>query len=122
MNTWNGIGNLTKDVELRYSGENPIARFTLAINGYANHTDYIPITVFGKQAENCNMYLKKGSKAGVVGRVDTGSYENKEGKKIYTWDVVAEKVFFLDKKDRPATGEEPKADIGIDYSPEDIPF
>lgn len=112
MNTWSGIGNLTKDVELRYSGENPRAKFTLACSGYADHTDFIFVTVFGKQAENCNMYLKKGSKAGVTGRLNTGSYE-KDGKTVYTWDIVADRVEFLDKKEKK---EEQ------DIYPDDLPF
>ena len=117
MNNVNIIGNLTKDVELRYNGDKPIANFRIAINGYADHTDFIPVTVFGKQAEACNMYLKKGSKVGISGRISTGSYE-KDGKTFYTWNVTAVTVDFLDRKEKAE-----KFSIGV-FEPtnEDIPF
>lgn len=104
MNQVSLIGNLTKDTELRYStGQNQtaICRFTVAVNdGYGENqrTSYIPIVVFGKIAENCDKFLFKGSKVGIVGRIQTGSYE-KDGRKVYTTDVVASNVEFLTKRD-----------------------
>ena len=99
MNKWLGTGNLTKDVELRYNGEQAIAKFTLASNDLKK-ANFIPVTVFGRNAEACNMYLKKGSKAGVIGHIDTGSYE-KDGRTIYTWEVIADApVEFLDRKEK----------------------
>ena len=106
MNNWIGIGNLTKDPELRYStGQNQtaICRFTLAINDkrknpqtqeWEDNPSFIPVVVFGKQAENCVKYLAKGKKVAVSGRIQTGSYE-KDGQKVYTTDVVANGVEFL---------------------------
>lgn len=98
------IGNLTRDPELTYTGQNQtaICRFTLAINnGYGDkqRTDYPSIVVFGKQAESADRYLHKGSKCAVAGRIQTGSYE-KDGRKIYTTDVVAETVQFLDPAEK----------------------
>ena len=99
-NMWIGIGNLTKDPETRYStGVNSMAicKFTVAINdGYGDkkEVNYIPVTVFGKQAENCERFLSKGRKVAVQGRIKTGSYE-KDGRKIYTTDVIANSVEFL---------------------------
>lgn len=102
MNQVNLIGNLTKDVELRYTtDQKAIAKFTLAINdGYGENqrTSFIPIVVFGKQAENAERFLSKGSKAGITGRIQTGSYTNQEGVKIYTTDVIANSVEFLDSR------------------------
>lgn len=103
MNKVQLIGNLTRDPETRYStGENQtaICRFSIAINtgyGEKQRTDYPQIVVFGKQAENCDRYLKKGNKAAISGRIQTGSYE-KDGQKIYTTEVVAEQVEFLTPK------------------------
>ena len=103
MNNVNLIGNLTKDPEVRYSTgaeSTAICRFTLAVSeGYGDKqkTSYIPIVVFGKSGENCEKYLKKGSKCAVNGRIQTGSYEGKNGK-VYTTDVIANNVEFLTSK------------------------
>lgn len=103
MNSVNLIGNLTKDVEVRYTtGEKQTAvgRFSLAINsGYGDkkRVDYINIVCFGKTAENCEKWLRKGSKCAVSGRIQTGSYEGKNGK-VYTTDIIADSVEFLGTK------------------------
>lgn len=110
------IGNLTKDPETRYTtGENPIAvcRFTVAVNDkrknpqtkqWEDNPSFIPVTVFGKQGENCEKFLSKGSKAGVEGRIQTGSYTNKEGQKVFTTEVVANSVEFLSSRiEQPAS-------------------
>ena len=95
------IGNLTKDVDLRYTtDQKPMARFTLAVNdGYGDQqrTSFISIIVFGKQAENCDRYIAKGSRVAIEGRIQTGSYE-KDGRKVYTTDVIAMNVEFLSTK------------------------
>ena len=91
------IGNLTKDPELTYSGEMAVARFTIAVNdGYGENqrTSYPNIVCFKKVAENVNKWLTKGSKVAIDGKIQTGSYE-KDGRKIYTTDVVASNVEFL---------------------------
>lgn len=95
------IGRLTKDPELRYipESQNAVATFTLAVDRpYAKdkQADFIRITVFGKQAENCERFLTKGRMAAVQGRLQTGSYKNKDGATVYTTDVVAERVEFLE--------------------------
>ena len=100
MNSVCLIGNLTRDPELRYStgaNQTAICRFTLAVNdgyGEKQRTNFIPIVVFGKQAENCDRYLAKGRKAAVAGRIQTGSYE-KDGRTVYTTEVIANNVEFL---------------------------
>lgn len=81
-----------------------MATFTLAIDrptgsGKEKKTDYPRITVFGRQAENCERFLTKGLLCGVQGSIQTGSYTDKEGKTVYTTDVVASRVEFLQWKD-----------------------
>lgn len=94
-------GNLTREPEIRYTNNNmAIASFSIAINrprkkdGSDGGADFPRITVFGAQAENCERFLHKGSKVGIVGKIQTGSYE-KDGQRIYTTDVVADRVEFL---------------------------
>lgn len=102
MNKWIGIGRLTKDVDARYSNNNNepmcIARYTLAVDRMKKgETDYISCVAFGKQGEFAEKYLKKGTKVAVEGRIQTGSYE-KDGRKIYTTDVVVERHEFCESK------------------------
>jgi len=100
------IGRLTRDPEVRYSqGEKStaIARWTLAVDRRFKSTDgqeadFISCTAFGKTAEFVEKYFKQGMKMVVEGRIQTGSYTNKDGVKIYTTDVVAENVEFAESK------------------------
>lgn len=93
------IGRLANDPELSYTPNNQTAvcRFTLAVNRMRREdpADFIRITVWGKQAENCDRYLSKGRQAAVHGRIQTGSYTNRDGAKVYTTEVVANSVEFL---------------------------
>ncbi len=109
MNRVDLVGRLTRDPEIRYSaGENPVcvAKFTVAVNrNFKNakgeyDADFISCTAFGKTGEFLEKYFKKGSRIGISGRIQTGSYTNKEGQKVYTTDVVAENIEFVDS--RPA--------------------
>lgn len=125
MNNVNLIGRLTKEIELKYtSGNEPkaVARFNLAVRRDEDHADFVPCVVFGRQAENCEKYLNKGSQVAISGRIQTGSYE-KEGKKIYTFDVVCNQVEFLTPKSEtaqaPTNDPVPSNFSAID---EDIPF
>lgn len=107
MNSVLLIGRLTRDPETRYTaGQTAVCNFTIAIDrvhkqGEEKKTDFPRITVFGRQAENCERFIKKGSLVGVTGRLTTGSYQNKDGATIYTTEVTADRVEFLDKKDDP---------------------
>ncbi|MFJ7971301.1 single-stranded DNA-binding protein [Psychrobacillus sp. NPDC096389] len=99
------VGRLTKDPELRYTPSGvAMARFTLAVNRtFTNQqgekeADFINCLVWRKQAENAANFLRKGSLAGIEGRIQTGSYEGQDGKRVYTTDVVADSVQFLDPK------------------------
>ena len=94
------IGRLTKDPELAYGGQNSdiaVCRFTLAVDRPTQDkaADFIRIVVFRKQAETAHQYLAKGRQCAVEGRIQTGSYKDREGKTVYTTDVVANRVQFL---------------------------
>lgn len=100
------MGRLTRDPEIRYSqGENSlaIARYSLAVDRRFKRpgepdADFINCTSFGKAAEFAEKYLKQGTKIAVTGRIQTGSYTNKEGQKVYTTDVVVEEQEFAESK------------------------
>lgn len=100
------VGRLTADPQYRVTPSGvQVATFTLAVNRtFTNQqgereADYINCVVFRKTAENVNQYLSKGKLAGIVGRLQTRSYENKEGQKVYVTEVVCENVQFLEPKD-----------------------
>jgi single-strand DNA-binding protein len=99
------VGRLTRDPELRYTPSGvPVATFTLAVNRtFTNQqgereADFINCVVWRKPAENVANFLKKGSLAGVDGRIQTRSYEGQDGKRVYVTEVVAESVQFLEPK------------------------
>ena len=140
MNSVVLIGRLTRDPEVRYTAGTQMAvcTFTVAIDrpvraGGEKQTDFPRVTVFGKQAENCERFLAKGRLVGVQGRIQTGSYTNKDGATVYTTDVVADRVEFLEWGDRPSgqggsSGQQYRAQA-VDEAPEgfaaideDIPF
>lgn len=107
MNSVVLIGRLTRDPELRYTPntQTAVTHFTLAIDrpvqsGQERQADFIRITVFGKQAETVSRYLQKGSQAAVSGRIQTGSYKNREGQTVYTTDVIANRVEFLGSRNQ----------------------
>lgn len=99
------VGRLTKDPELRFTASGvAVATFTLAVNRpFSNQqgereADFINCVVWRKPAENVANYLKKGSLAGVDGRLQTRSYDNNEGRRVYVTEVVAESVQFLEPR------------------------
>lgn len=137
MNNVSLIGRLTRDPEVRYTAgtQMAVAKFTVAIDdgfGEKKRTNFIPVTVFGKTAENCEKYLAKGRLVGVQGKIQTGSYTNKDGATVYTTDVVADRVEFLEWGDRNERSSAPRQSGnmgGFDAAPEgfsaideDIPF
>lgn len=100
------IGRLTRDPDIRYSqnGNNTaIARYTLAVDRSFRRdgdpeADFISCVAFGRQAEFAERFLRKGIKIGVVGRIQTGSYTNRDGNKVYTTDVIIENQEFVESK------------------------
>lgn len=128
MNSFNGIGRLTSDPEVRYTNDNvAIARYTLAIDRQKEGTDFLNCTALAKSGEFAEKYLHKGMKIGISGRVQTSSYTNKEGKKVYTTEIIVSNHFFCESKksegsaNAPAEIEEGFINIpeGVD---EDLPF
>lgn len=128
------MGRLTKDPDIRGEGSSLCARYSLAVdrrfkdNDGNYQTDFINIIVFGKGAEFAEKYLKKGTKVVVTGRIQTGSYTNKDGQKVYTTDVIAEDQEFAESKSSGTQQENDtvsKDDDFIDLTPEqkdDLPF
>ena len=136
MNKFFGIGRITKDIELAYTQDGKaIAKYTIAINGYNDTTDFLNCVTWNKQAENLKKYCGKGSQIAVEGRVSVRNYENKEGKKVYVTEIVTNNIMFLDskKKEGQATEEtqaieeqeeDPFQAFGdsIEISEDDLPF
>jgi len=129
------IGRLTRDPELRYTASGKaVANFALAVDRkFTNQqgereTDFINIVVWNKQAENCANYLKKGSLAAVDGRLQIRSYEDREGQRRKTAEVVAGSVQFLDTRrsqPQPSREEEysaPDEGDGMTFNDADVPF
>ena len=106
MNKVNLLGRLTRDPEVRWTQQNSsqesmcIARYTLAVDrrGKDAGADFISIVAFGKAGEFAEKYFKKGTKIALTGRIQTGSYTNKDGVKVYTTDVVVEEQEFAESK------------------------
>ena len=99
------IGRLTRDPDVRYTqgGESmAIARFTLAVDRRTKNrdADFISCVAFGKNGEFVEKYFHKGIKVAVIGRIQTGSYNNKDGHKVYTTDVVCEELDFCESKQK----------------------
>lgn len=129
------IGRLCSDPEVRYSqGENPmaVARYRLAVDRKFKRegedtADFVPCVAFGKNGEFAEKYLHKGMKIAICGRIQTGSYTNKDGVKVYTTEVVVEEQEFAESKNQnesysrpiPGDGEYMNIPEGID---EEIPF
>ena len=127
------MGRLTKDPEVRQASQTYIARFSIAVDRKYKKdgeptADFLNCVAFGKTAEFVEKYFKKGMKIALEGRVQTGSYTNKEGVKVYTFDVVIESVEFAESK---RASEEAPQDVPHieddwanldDASYEDLPF
>ena len=100
------MGRLTRDPEVRYSaGDNStaVARYTLAVNRRFKRdneptADFIPCVIFGRSAEFAEKYFHQGMRVSISGRIQTGSYTNKDGQKVYTTDVVVEEQEFAESK------------------------
>lgn len=135
MNNFNGIGRLTRDIELRKTGTGKsVANFTIAINKYNDEVDFINCVAWEKVADVLANYTQKGSQIGVSGSITTGSYDHKDGYKVNTTEITAHSIDLLDSKpsgdsqpkkeyvkptqSKQETKEEPVLDITSD----DLPF
>ena len=115
MNSVQLIGRLTRDPETMYASGTQMAvcTFTIAVDAPRKKdgtktTDYPRVKTFGRQAETCETYLKKGRMVGISGRLSTGSYQNKKGDTVYTADVLADRVDFIDWGDEAKEKAEPE--------------
>ena len=127
------MGRLTKDVEVRYTQTNNtmVASFTLAVNRRFKQegqpeADFINIVAWSKTAEFCSKYFKKGLQVGVIGRIQTRTWDDDNGQKHYVTEVVAEEVYFADSKKETTEEEHGEAweDPNITISDDDneLPF
>lgn len=120
-------GRLTKDPEARQTANGSMARFTLAVDriGKDKNADFIPCVAFGKTADSAATHLHKGTKIALDGRIQTGSYTNKEGVKVYTTDVIVNHWEFCESKQREAE-KKPDGPDGFMNVPdgidEELPF
>ena len=131
------IGRFTRDPEIKYTtGENATAtaRFSLAVNRRFKNkegnydADFINCVAFGKTAEFIEKYFTKGMAIGITGRIQTGSYTNKEGQKVYTTDVVVEETEFVESKNKgtsvnvPNNNANSNSDFEETVSDDEMPF
>ena len=113
MNSVNLTGRLTRDPDIRYTdGGTSIARFSIAVdrkftNENGPKADFPNIIAFGKTAEFIQKWFTKGMKIEITGRIQTGSYSNQDGAKVYTTDVVAENVGFAESKSASSVNRDP---------------
>ena len=103
MNIVSIVGRICNDVSLTQAGETQVARITVAVDRRFKrendqNADFISCVAFGKTAEFINKYFAKGQRIGITGRIQTGSYTNKDGQKVYTTDVVVENCEFVESK------------------------
>ena len=117
MNTVILIGRLTKNVELRYTqNETPVATTTLAVNRQKNkngnqEADFINLVIWNKLAETMDKYCKKGDKIGVLGKIQTRSYEDSNNNKRYVTEVIVESIEFLEPKSKEVQEEKTNSEI-----------
>ena len=117
------VGRLTRDPEVRYSqGENAtaVARYTVAVERRFKRegeptADFIPCVVFGRSAEFAEKYFRQGMRVSVSGRIQTGSYTNKDGVRVYTTEVIVEEQEFAESR----TEQEARAQIPDEITPRD---
>ena len=131
------VGRLTRDPEVRYSQGNnatAVARYTVAVDRRFKRdgeptADFIPCVVFGRSAEFAEKYFRQGMRVSISGRIQTGSYTNKDGVKVYTTEVIVEEQEFAESRaESDASKENQRADVGDGFSSipdgidEELPF
>lgn len=126
------MGRLTRDPEVRYTSTNNtlVASFSLAVNrrfakqGEERQADFINVVAWDRTGEFCSKYFKKGQQVGVIGRIQTRNYDDKDGRKVYVTEVIAEEAYFADSNknekdnDDPFVSNTPQSTITDD----DFPF
>ncbi|NLN48060.1 MAG: single-stranded DNA-binding protein [Clostridiales bacterium] len=127
------VGRLTRDPEIRYASDNQLAitRFTVAVDRIFKKegqptADFLPVVVFGKNAENCHKYLGKGRLVSVAGRLQSRTWDDQDGKRRYSYDIIADEVNFLDRGGDPRPQPTMENTGDDDFHPveeeDDLPF
>lgn len=126
------IGRLTRDPDVRYTTANNalVVSFSLAVNrrfarqGEERQADFINIVAWDKTGEFCSKYFKKGQQVGIIGRMQTRNYDDKDGKKVYMTEVVAEEAYFADSNNSKTQEENPFASNNVQQPviDDDLPF
>lgn len=118
------LGRVCQDLELKQTQNNKnYTRFSLAVNrrGKDAGTDFISCLAWEKTAEVMQKHLKKGSQIGIVGHIQTGQYDDKDGKRVYTTDIIVEEFYFADSKPQQNENQESLASL-VGGIPDDMPF
>lgn len=136
------MGRLTRDPEVRYTTNNNtlVASFSIAVNrrfsrqGEERQADFINIVAWDKTGEFCSKYFKKGMQVGIIGRIQTRTYDDKDGKRVYVTEVIAEETYFADSRREGEASQNPfggvdapfnAAEGSSDFTPvtdDDLPF
>ncbi|HFI0121412.1 TPA: single-stranded DNA-binding protein [Streptococcus suis] len=125
------VGRMTRDAELRYTPSNQaVATFTLAVNrNFKNQdgereADFINVVIWRQQAENLANWAKKGALIGVTGRIQTRSYDNQQGQRVYVTEVVAESFQLLESRGQQSNSQDSSfgSSSSMDIQDEDLPF
>lgn len=125
------LGRLARDPEVRYTSANNtlVAAFSLAVNrrfvkqGEERKADFINIIAWGKVGEFCSKHFKKGQQVSVIGRMETRTYDDKDGKRVYVTEVIAEEVYFADsKKEDTSSAPFEKPQEFTEVTDDDLPF
>lgn len=131
------MGRLTRDPELRYTNTNnlPVCNFTLAIDrrfskqGEERQADFLPIVTFDRLAEFCNKYFQKGRQVAVIGRIQTRTWDDAEGKRHYVTEIIANEAYFADSKPsqnssdkQESKPQDDKSDGFFPVEEDDLPF
>ena len=123
------VGRMTRDAELRYTPQNvAVATFTLAVNrtfksqNGEREADFINCVMWRQQAENLANWAKKGSLIGVTGRIQTRSYDNQQGQRVYVTEVVAETFQMLESRNQQSSNDTFGNGNPMDIQDDDLPF
>ncbi|MBO8082421.1 single-stranded DNA-binding protein [Streptococcus suis] len=125
------VGRMTRDAELRYTPSNQaVATFTLAVNrNFKNQdgereADFINVVIWRQQAENLANWVKKGALIGITGRIQTRSYDNQQGQRVYVTEVVAESFQLLESRGQQSNSQDGSFGNSspMDIQEEDLPF
>ena len=125
MNCVQLVGRLTRDPDVRWNDDKVVARFSVAVDRPTKDrkADFPSCVAFGRTAEFIEQYFRKGMRIGIVGKIQTGSYEKQDGTKVYTTDVVVDRAEFVESKQESAASQEPMTiPAGYEDFDPDIPF